>query len=64
MPTQRIDPEQARQDVSSGSALLVCAYDEEEKCQKYRLTNALSLTDLQAQEATLPKGRKIVFYCA
>ena len=64
MPTQRIDPEQARPEVDSGNALLVCAYDDEEKCQRYRLTNALSFSEFQAQEAILPKARKIVFYCA
>jgi hypothetical protein len=64
MPAQRIDPEEARREVSSGNALLVCAYDDEQKCQQYRLTDALSLAELQAQEAALPKDRKTFFYCA
>ena len=64
MPARRIDPQQARRDVNSGNALLVCAYDEAEKSQKYRLTKALLLGDLQAQEANLAKDREIIFYCA
>jgi hypothetical protein len=64
MPAQRIDPEQARAAVETGSALLVCAYDDEEKCQNYGLKNAISLTELQRQEAALSKDRKIFFYCA
>jgi hypothetical protein len=64
MPAQRIDPQQARREVSSGNALLVCAYDDQQKYQQYKLTNALSLSELKAQEAALPKDRKIFFYCA
>ena len=64
MPAKRIDPQQARRDVTSNGALLVCAYDDPEKSQQYRLTDALSLADLQAQEANLPKDREIIFYCA
>jgi len=64
MPAQRIEPAQARTAVQTGNALLVCAYDDEEKCQKYGLKNAISLTELQQQQAVLPKDRKIFFYCA
>ena len=61
---RRIDAEPARNEVHSGRGLLVCAYEEEEKCQKYRLSDALSLSQLQAQEMALPKDREIIFYCA
>lgn len=64
MPAQKIEPEEVRAEVSSGKALLVCAYVDQEKCRNYPLTNALSLTDFKAQEGSLPKDRKIVFYCA
>jgi hypothetical protein len=64
MAARRIESEEARREVGSGDALLVCAYDDEEKCQQYRLTNAISLAELKAQEAALPKDRKIFFYCA
>ncbi len=50
--------------MNAGKALLVCAYDEPEKSEKYRLTNALTLAELQAQEANLAKDREIIFYCA
>jgi hypothetical protein len=64
MPARRIDPEQARPEVNSGNALLVCAYDDQEKYQKYRLTHAVAMDELEAHQATLPKGRKLIFYCA
>jgi hypothetical protein len=64
MPARRIDVQQAQRDMNSGNALLVCAYDEPEKSEKYRLTNALTLAELQAQEANLANDREIIFYCA
>jgi rhodanese-related sulfurtransferase len=64
MSAQRLDPGEARRDVDSGDALLVCAYDDEEKCQNYALPNALLLSELSAKEKTLPKDREIIFYCA
>jgi hypothetical protein len=64
MPAKRIDVQQAQRDMNSGNALLVCAYDEPEKSEKYRLTNALTLAELQAQEANLANDREIIFYCA
>ena len=62
MPARRIDVQQARRDMNAGKALLVCAYDEPEKSEKYRLTNALTLAEIQ--EANLAKDREIIFYCA
>ena len=57
---RRIDAEQARNDVNSGRAVLVCAYDDTDKCEKYHLSGALPLSDLQAQA----KDREVIFYCA
>lgn len=59
---ERIDAERARERVQSGEALLVCAYDDEEKCRKLGLDEALTLAELQARD--LPRDREIVFLCA
>lgn len=64
MSARRIDPQQVYREVDFGNALPVCAYDDRQKCQKYRLPNSLLLNELQAQAETLTKDRKIVFYCA
>ena len=64
MSARRIDPQQVYREVDFSNALLVCAYDDRQKCEKYELPNSLSLNELQAQDATLTKDRKIVFYCA
>ena len=63
MSAQRLDPGEARRDVDSGDALLVCAYDDEEKCQNYALPNALLLSELSAKEKTLPKDRDHFLLC-
>jgi hypothetical protein len=64
MAARRIDPVEARRDVASGKALLVCAYEDEEKCRRYGVAGALSFTEWQAQAAASPRDREVVFYCA
>jgi rhodanese-related sulfurtransferase len=64
MDIERIDPVQARAHVISGNALLVCAYDDQEKFRQNHLEGALSLQDLRAIEDELPRSREIIFYCA
>lgn len=64
MEIERIDPGQAREDMTTRDALLVCAYESQEKCRKNQLDGALSLQELQALEDKLPRNREIIFYCA
>lgn len=64
MSPHRIEAQQAREDIHSGNAVLVCAYEEPDKCERYRLVDALSLKEFHAHEEGLPKGRKVLFYCA
>jgi len=59
---ERIDAERARERVQRGDALLVCAYDDEEKCRQFGLEEALTLAELQARD--VPRDREIVFFCA
>lgn len=58
---EKITPEQAHRDVQAG-AMLVCAYDDPEKCQKYMLEGAVSLADFQSREASLPRESELIFY--
>ncbi|HEY3246044.1 MAG TPA: ArsR family transcriptional regulator [Phycisphaerae bacterium] len=60
----RIQPSEARRKVQAGDALLVCAYDDDEKCRQNRLEGAISLNALQAQLPSISKNREMVFYCA
>ena len=58
----RIGPEEAREAVTAGRALLVCAYDEE-ACRKMRLEGAISFPDLEGRLPSLPKETELIFYC-
>jgi rhodanese-related sulfurtransferase len=60
----RVSPEEVRQKVTSGSALLVCAYDDDEKFKRVHLEDAISLEEFRSKLSTLSKDQEIVFYCA
>lgn len=61
---ERIPANAAREKVMSGRALLVCAYDDEEKCAKLRLEGAMSLNAFRSKLPSLSKDQELVFYCA
>ncbi|MBI3128536.1 MAG: ArsR family transcriptional regulator [Candidatus Tectomicrobia bacterium] len=45
-------------------ALLVCAYEEEEKCKKINLEGSLNLREFEQRAGNLGKDRELIFYCA
>jgi hypothetical protein len=59
----RIGPQQAKRDMASG-ALLVCAYDDDEKCRQFQLDRSVPFSQIKRMENTIPKGQEIIFYCA
>jgi len=61
---ERIDPGDARRHVEAGKALLVCAYDSEDKFEQYDLDGAMSLTEFERAKDSIPKDKEIIFYCA
>ncbi len=60
----RISPQTAREEVTSGLALLVCAYGDEKKFNANHLDGAISFADFRIRLSYLPKDQKIIFYCA
>ena len=60
----RITPEETRQKVTAGTALLVCAYEDDERCRQMHLQGAMLLTEFKAKLTELPKDQEIIFYCA
>ena len=60
----RVSPNEVHPRVHSGSSLLVCAYDNQEKFEKNHLQGAISLDVLKLKASTLPKDQELVFYCA
>jgi hypothetical protein len=60
----RISPGETRTRVLSGAALLVCAYDDDEKFKRNQLEGAISFKEFKMRSGSLAKGQDIIFYCA
>lgn len=60
----RISATEIRTRVKSGDALLVCAYDSEEKFKAHHLEGAVSLAEFRTLLPTLAKDKELVFFCA
>jgi rhodanese-related sulfurtransferase len=60
----RIPVEEVRQKVTSGSALFVCAYDDEQKFRQIHLEGAISFAAFKTKLPDLDKDHEIIFYCA
>ena len=60
----RIDVQETSNKVAGGQALLVCAYDNDQKFAQYRLEGAISLAELREKSGDLAKDQEIIFYCA
>jgi hypothetical protein len=60
----RISVQEARERARSGQALLVCAYEQEEKCNQVALDGSISLTQFQQRLSSLPKEQELIFFCA
>ena len=60
----RISAEETRKRVKSGSALFVCAYDDDEKFQNNHLEGAISLGEFKTRLPSLARDQEMIFYCA
>ena len=60
----RILPEETRKKVLSGTAIFVCAYEDDEKFRKMHLEGAISFNEFKTNAASLSREQEIVFYCA
>ena len=61
---ERIDVTTARRRTESGDALLVCAYDDDEKCGRFALDGAIFMSELRRRTKSLDRDRELIFYCA
>ena len=59
-----ITADDAHRKLAAKKALLVCAYEDDEKFRKLQLSGAISLKAFEAGLSAMPKGREIIFYCA
>ena len=60
----RITTEETRQKVTAGTALLVCAYEDDERCRQMHLQGAMLFSEFTSKLPALPKDQEIIFYCA
>jgi len=60
----RVDAERAHERATTGGALLVCAYEDEAKCQSIRLPDSLTYQEFQQRKTGLDRGAEVIFYCA
>jgi hypothetical protein len=59
---ERSSVEEARRKVNSKQALLVCAYEDENKCRMLNLEGSISLASFQSRVASLPTTQEIILY--
>lgn len=64
MEPQRIPPREAREKVKSGSALFVCAYEDEARCKSNNLEGSITFGEFKRKLPKLSKDQDIIFYCA
>ncbi|MFZ7127799.1 MAG: rhodanese-like domain-containing protein [Desulfobacterales bacterium] len=60
----RITPEKARERLQTGSAILVCGYDDEDKWRKNMLEGAISFGDFVSRLPSIGNDQEIIVYCA
>jgi hypothetical protein len=60
----RIAPEEVRKKVASGTTILVCAYDDENKFKQLHLEGAIPLSEFRSRLPFLNNDHEIIFYCA
>jgi hypothetical protein len=61
---KRVTAEEIYHRLNSGTALLVCAYEDDAKFKKLQLQGAISLIEFKSKLPSLQKEQEIVFYCA
>ncbi|MBS3906601.1 MAG: hypothetical protein KGZ49_06145 [Syntrophaceae bacterium] len=61
---KRVSPDEVHKKVKEGKALLVCAYEDEEKFKKVRLEGAISHGEFKLRDPSITKNQEIIFYCA
>ena len=57
-----VPPAEAHNRAKDGTALLVCAYDSDDKFRNVHLDGAIALSKFKATLDTIDKGKEIIFY--
>jgi hypothetical protein len=57
-----IDARDAYDHIKADSALLICAYESDEKFHRLHLDGAIPLSEFQTISATVAKDKELIFY--
>ena len=61
---QRIDAEEVQRRVRhENGALLVCAYDDMQKCRDMEIEESIPYPEFKTRLESVPKSKEIVFFC-
>jgi hypothetical protein len=52
-----------RQKVADGTALLVCAYESDDKFKYFQLDGAISFNTFKSMLGSMASDQEIIFYC-
>jgi hypothetical protein len=61
---QRLKAEEVRRRMKSDGVLLVCAYDDADKCRQLGIAESIPYPDFKSRLESVPKSQEIVFFCA
>ncbi len=61
-PITFIEARDAFEHVKNNGALLICAYDSDEKFHKLRLDGAIPLSEFKSLSATVAENKELIFY--
>ena len=57
-----IDAREAFDHINADSALLICAYESDDKFHRLQLDGAIPLSEFQSISATVSKDKELIFY--
>ena len=60
----RISAEEVYRKLKSSDAILVCAYDSDEKYERSKIENSIPYSRFKSTFPNIPKTQEIIFYCA
>ncbi len=61
---ERLKAEEVQQRIQGNGALLVCAYDDAEKCRGFGIAEAISYPALKPRLDSMSKSQELIFFCA
>ena len=60
----RISAEEAYKKLKAGTAIIVCAYEDDNKFKTFHLEGALSFNEFKSKLPSLSKDQEMAFYCS